>query len=187
MSSPNNYLFEACTDSVADSLAAEHGGLHRIELCSALEVGGLTPPLSLMEETIRCVKIPVHVMIRPRAGDFLYNDVEFNLMLQDVSHAKQAGAAGVVFGLLNDDGSIDIERTRTLIDAARPMKVVMHRAFDMSVDPFLSLEAIIGLGFDILLTSGQRQTAEYGLDLIKELIKRAGNRIQVMAGSGVHA
>jgi copper homeostasis protein len=104
-----------------------------------------------------------------------------------VSHAKQAGAAGVVFGLLNDDGSIDIERTRTLIDAARPMKVVMHRAFDMSVDPFLSLEAIIGLGFDILLTSGQRQTAEDGLDLIKELIKRAGNRIQVMAGSGVNA
>lgn len=186
MSSLNKYLLEACTDSIADSVEAEKCGMHRIELCSALEVGGLTPPLSLMEGVINNVSIPVHVMIRPRAGDFLYSDEEFNLMLLDIRHAKKAGAAGVVFGILTSDGSIDVERTRKLISEARPMKVTIHRAFDMSVDPFLSLEALIGLGADILLTSGQRQTAEDGLDLIKELVKRSGDRIQVMAGSGVN-
>jgi copper homeostasis protein len=186
MSSQNNYLLEACTDSVTDALEAQKAGLHRIELCSALTEGGLTPSFSLMQLAVKRLTIPVHVMIRPRAGDFLYTDEEFSLMLQDIEHAKELGAAGVVFGVLKADGTFDTERMAALIARAHPMKIVVHRAFDMTVDPFLALEAIIGLGAHIVLTSGQRQTAEDGLDLIKELVKRANGRIQILAGGGVN-
>jgi len=186
MSSRSNYLLEACVDCVADAIAAEASGVDRIELCSALSEGGLTPSQSLMEAVIGSVTIPVHVMVRPRGGDFCYNEEEFQLKVADIANAKNAGAAGVVFGLLLTDGSIDIERSARLITAARPMKVVIHRAFDMTADPFLALEEIVGLGADAILTSGQRQTAEDGLDLIKELIKRAHQRIEIMAGAGIN-
>lgn len=187
MSNRSDYLFEACTDSLADALAAQQLGVDRIELCSALSEGGLTPSMAMIEETVRQLKIPVHVMIRPRAGDFFYTDEEYQLMQKDIRFAREAGAAGVVFGILNTDGTVDAQRNARLIHAAGPMKVVFHRAFDMSVDPFLALEAIIGLGVHTLLTSGQRQTAEDGLDLIKELIKRANGRIQLLAGGGVNS
>ncbi|HEX5002275.1 MAG TPA: copper homeostasis protein CutC [Bacteroidia bacterium] len=187
MYSRSEYLFEACVDSVADAIAAEASGVDRIELCGALSEGGLTPPLSLAEEVVKRVSIPVHIMIRPRSGDFYYTDEEYRLMIADVHHAKSAGAAGVVVGLLLTDGSIDIERSAQLMTAARPLKVVFHRAFDMTADPFLALEEIVGLGADAILTSGHRQAAEDGLDLIKELIKRAHQRVQIVAGGGINS
>jgi len=180
-------LLEICTDNLETSIAAQHAGAARIELCAALIEGGLTPSFSLMQQVTKSVKIPVHVMIRPRGGDFLYSDTEFELMKADILHAKKAGAAGVVFGILRSDGSIDRERCIELVQLASPMDVAFHRAFDMTADPFFAMEEIIEIGCNILLTSGHRQTAEDGLELIRELIKRAGNRIQVMAGSGVNA
>jgi len=180
-------IIEVCADSYNIALAAHKAGAGRIELCASLVEGGLTPATSLMQKVCSDIKIPVHVMIRPRPGDFLYNTTEFDLMKADIKCAKNAGASGVVFGILNSDGSVDIERCRELINFARPMKVTFHRAFDMTVDPFLAMEEIISLGVDVLLTSGQRQVAEDGLEMIRELVKRAANRISVMAGGGVNS
>lgn len=184
---PDDMTIEICTDSLVTTLAAQHAGATRIELCAALSEGGLTPPFSLMHQVCDTVKIPVHVMIRPRGGDFLYTGEEFELMKADIAHARKAGAAGVVFGILRSDGSIDRDRCLELVRLAAPMDVAFHRAFDMTSDPFFALEEIIEIGCHILLTSGHRQTAEDGLELIRELVKRAGNRIEVMAGSGVNA
>ena len=180
-------IIEVCTDGFDLSNDAIHAGASRIELCASLAEGGITPPLSLTEKLCISAGAPVHVMIRPRGGDFLYTDHEFELMRADILHAKKAGASGVVFGILLADGSIDIMRCEVLVQLARPMKCVFHRAFDMTSDPFLALEEIITLGFDTLLTSGQRQTAEDGLEMIRELVKRARERIEVMAGGGVNA
>jgi len=183
----NKIVTEICVDNFDKALQSQESGASRIELCASLIEGGITPALSLTKLVCEKLKIPVNVMIRPRAGDFLYNNTEFELMQTDIMDAKNAGAAGVVFGILNADGSIDIDRCRYLINIARPMQVTFHRAFDMTVDPFLALEEIISIGADILLTSGQRQVAEDGLELIRELVKRSNNRIQVMAGGGVNA
>jgi copper homeostasis protein len=186
MSYQNDMIIEICTDDLATALAAQKAGASRLELCASLVEGGITPSFSLMQQVCKAVTIPVHVMIRPRGGDFLYSDEDFELMKADISHARKAGAAGVVFGILRNDGSIDRERCQELFELASPMKVTFHRAFDMSSDPFVALEEIIEIGCNILLTSGHRQTAEDGLELIRELVKRAGNRIEVMAGSGVN-
>lgn len=186
MRSQNNILIEVCTDGYEMSLDAVRNGASRLELCSAISEGGLTPALSLTESVCRDSKVPVMVMIRPRAGDFCYSRYEFDLMKDDVLHAKKAGAAGVVFGILLPDGSVDIKRCEQLIELARPMQVTFHRAFDMTSDPFLAMEEIITLGAETILTSGQRQVAEDGLELIRELVKRAGDRISIMAGSGVN-
>lgn len=180
-------LIEICADRLNTALAAEQLGATRLELCAALTEGGLTPPQSLTEAVCSQLRIPVNVMIRPRSGDFLYDDAEYRLMEQDIRYAKKAGASGVVFGVLLPDGSVDKDRCRTLIALADPLKVTFHRAFDMTSDPFLSLEEIISLGVDTLLTSGHRQTAEDGLELIRELVKRAAGRITIMAGGGINA
>ena len=184
---PSDMTIEICTDSLATSLAAETAGAGRIELCASLIEGGITPSFSLMQKVCSTVAIPVHVMIRPRGGDFLYTEAEFELMKDDILHARKAGASGVVFGVLRSDGSIDRERALELVELASPVKAVFHRAYDMTSDPFFALEEIIAIGCQIVLTSGHRQTAEDGLELIRELVKRAGNRIEVMAGSGVNA
>jgi copper homeostasis protein len=180
-------LIEICADRLNTALAAEQMGAGRLELCAALTEGGLTPPQSLIEAVCSQLHIPVNVMIRPRSGDFLYDDAEFRLMEQDIRNAKKAGASGVVFGLLLPDGSVDKDRCRMLMVLAAPLKVTFHRAFDMTSDPFLSLEEIISLGADTLLTSGHRQTAEDGLELIRELVKRASGRITIMAGGGINS
>lgn len=183
----SNLITEVCVDSYDTAVVAAKYGAARIELCAALSEGGLTPPHSLMQKVCHDLSIPVHVMIRPRAGDFLYNSSEFDLMKSDIKTAAAVGASGVVFGILNADGSVDIMRCRTLIELAKPMQVTFHRAFDMTVDPFLALEEIITLGINNLLTSGQRQVAEDGLEMIRELVKRANNRLTVMAGGGVNS
>ncbi len=187
MPSRNKITIEVCVDSFEMALLSQKAGATRIELCSSLTEGGITPALSQMEKAGEGLKIPAHIMIRPRGGDFLYSNLEFDLMKSDIRHAKRAGASGVVFGILRTDGSIDAPRCRELVELARPMHTTLHRAFDLTSDPFLALEEVISLGFNSILTSGQRQVAEDGLEMIRELVKRAGERIEVIAGSGIQS
>jgi len=149
-----NFLFELCADSVEAAQAAESGGADRIELCSELAIGGITPSLDLIRATIRTLSIPVHVLIRPRGGNFVFSLDEFDQMRQQIEQARQAGAAGVAVGALLPDGRVDVERTRELVTLSRPMKVTFHRAFDETTDLIQALEAVILTGADCLLTSG---------------------------------
>ncbi|HEY9076576.1 MAG TPA: copper homeostasis protein CutC [Anaerolineaceae bacterium] len=178
-------LFEACVDSVDAAVAAQAGGADRVELCADLLEGGCTPSPGTILLARQRLQIKMHVIIRPRGGDFCFSDVEFETMKLDIAFAKQAGADGVVIGILNPDGTVDEPRTRALIEAARPMSVTFHRAFDMTRDPFEALETLIRLGVDRVLTSGQEASVLEGLDLICELVQRAGDRITVMPGGGI--
>lgn len=178
-------LLEACIDSVEAAIAAQEGGAQRVELCANLLEGGTTPSAGTIQLTRQSIDIGLMVMIRPRGGDFCYSPVEFNVMKLNIELAKTIGAEGVVFGLLNPDGTVDRERTAELIDLARPLEVTFHRAFDMSCDPFVALETLIDLGVNRILTSGQEISALEGLDLITELVQRAGNRIIIMPGGGI--
>lgn len=178
---------EVCTEGVDMSMAAASAGASRLELCASLGLGGLTPPAGIIQQVCGKTKIPVHVMIRPRAGDFHYSESEFESMLADVSIALKFGASGIVFGILDRDGMIDMERCRRLIGEAGNMKKVFHRAFDMSADPYRSLDDIQQLGIDILLTSGRRQSALEGMEVIRQLVQRADGKLEIMAGAGVNA
>lgn len=179
-------LIEVCADGIDSAIAAQKGGAHRIELCSALSIGGLTPSKGLMESVISCLKIPVNVLIRPREGDFLYSSSEFNVIQSDIVAAKEAGASGIVIGLLNSDGTVDTLRMKELTDLCRPMSVTFHRAFDMTKDPQEALEQIIKLGCDRILTSGGYISAFAGKIMIASLVKKANNRIVIMAGAGIN-
>lgn len=179
-------IIEICVDSVESAINAEAGGADRLELCAALELGGITPGPGTIESVIANVTIPVNVMIRPRGGDFLYSDAEFEVMRRDIDFAREAGAAGIVLGILMPDGSIDFDRTAYLTEYALPMPVTFHRAFDMTDDPWQALEDIISAGVARLLTSGQCNKAADGASLISELVKLAGDRITIMPGSGLN-
>ncbi len=178
-------IFEICIDSVAGARAAREAGADRVELCAALIEGGITPSRGLIRRAREIHKIKLQVMIRPRGGDFLFNDDEFAEMEFDIDTAKSEGADGVVIGLLMPDGRIDVERSRALIERAKPLSITFHRAFDMTPDPFEALETLIGLGVDRVLTSGHEPSVLEGLPLIIELVKRAGSRIIVMPGGGI--
>ncbi len=180
-----NLLFEICIDSVEGALAAQEAGGQRVELCANLLEGGTTPTAGAIQLARQKIDIGLNVMIRPRGGDFCYSPVEIEVMKLDIQTAKQLGADGVVIGLLNPDGTIDAGQTRALVELARPLSVTFHRAFDMTRDPFEALETLISLGLDRVLTSGQEQTVLEGVDLITELIRRAGDRIIVMPGGGI--
>jgi copper homeostasis protein len=173
-------VFEVCVDSVESAAAAEKGGAARVELCCALLEGGLTPSAGAIALARKNLRIGLNVIIRPRGGDFLYTASEHQVMLEDVGTAKELGADGVVIGVLTASGDVDVERTRALVERARPMSVTFHRAFDMTRDPFAALEALVGLGIDRVLTSGQEESALEGLDLLRELVSRASDRIVVM-------
>ena len=178
---------EVCVETVESAIAAERGGAHRIELCSALLEGGLTPSYGLILQTLKQLTIPVYVMIRPRGGDFLYSAMEFQIMQQDILQAKSLGAAGVVLGILTADGRIDVERTRHLVQLAGPMEVTFHRAFDRSADLSQSLEDVIATGADRILTSGGATVVTAGMEQAAAVFRQAAGRIAIMAGSGVNA
>ncbi len=178
---------EICVDSLESALAAQTGGAQRIELCVALAEGGLTPSLGLLRAVRARMSIAVNVLIRPRGGDFLYSEEEVAIMRTDIALAAEAGADGVVFGLLTEYSDVDRERTRRLIELARPMQVTFHRALDMTRDPQGALEEIILAGADCVLTSGAEPTALLGRHRIRALVQAAGDRIRVMAGGGVRS
>jgi len=182
-----NFLLEICVDSVDSAIAAQEGGADRVELCANLGDGGTTPSAGLIATARRHLRIGLHVLIRPRGGDFCYSAVEFESMKSDVAFAKNLGADGVVFGILKSDHTVDVERMRSLVDLARPLSVTFHRAFDVVTEPLRALEEIIALGIDRLLTSGQAETARAGLPLIAHLAQKAAGRIRIMPGGGVNA
>ncbi len=183
----NSINFEVCTDSFEGALAAAKYGAKRIELCQALSVGGLTPNYGLIKECADNASVEVHVMIRHKEGGFVYDDADVDIMKKDIRAAKKAGAKGVVFGILDVEYKVS-EKNKILANWAKDfdLEVTFHRAFDFVKDPFESLEKIILYGFDRLLTSGKKETAFEGLDLIAQLQEKYGNRIQIMAGSGVN-
>jgi copper homeostasis protein len=181
-----NFLFELCAESVEAARAGEFGGADRIELCSHLSVGGVTPDLSLIAATTRALSIPVHILIRPRSGDFVFSSEEFELMKDQIQQAKQAGAGGVAVGVLRLDGSVDIERSRELVNFSRPLNVTFHRAFDETVDLSEALEAVIETGADCLLTSGGATDVLAGADSIARLHMQAGDRVEIMAAGGLN-
>lgn len=178
---------EVCVDSVISALSAERGGADRIELCGSLNEGGITPSAGLIETVRRGLKIPMHVMIRPRGGDFLYDADEFEIMRCDIEIAKRLGAHGVVFGILDPDGKVNVVQTRELVEAARPLAVTFHRAFDMTADLFEALEDVCSSGADRVLTSGAEQTSLEGAETIAALVRKAKDRIVVMPGSGINS
>jgi copper homeostasis protein len=179
-------LIEICVDSLESGLSAHRGGADRIELAAGLSEGGVTPGPGTIRHLREFLRIPIHVLVRPRPGDFLYSADEFEAMRRDVEFCRLWGADGVVFGILRENGSVDEERTGQLVSAAGPMAVTFHRAFDVCADPFKAMEALIGLGVKRILTSGQKATAELGAGLIAELVQHSKDRIAIMAGGGLN-
>ena len=177
---------EICVDCFESALAAQQGGAHRIEICGSLASGGTTPSLGLVRQCVQRCQIPSVVMIRPNDAGFVYNEDDLSTMLHDIKVVKQLGVQGIVFGALTPDGSVDVQAMQQLIEAARPLQITFHRAFDVARDPLKALDAIIELGIDRLLTSGQSATAEKGVPLIRQLVDRAGDRLTVMAGAGIN-
>lgn len=175
-------LIEVCVDSVESALRAQEGGANRVELCDNLLEGGTTPSAGAIAVARERLTIGLHVIIRPRGGDFCYSDAEMESMRRDVDVARQIGADGVVIGLLEPDGDIDVPRTRELLERARPLSVTFHRAFDVARDPERALDQLVGMGVDRLLTTGQEPTILEGLELVAALARRAGGRLIVMPG-----
>lgn len=178
-------LVEICIDSVESALAAQEGGAHRVELCDNLFEGGTTPSIGMIQAVRKAISIDLHIIVRPRGGDFCYSGYEMEVMKTDIAAARAAGAQGVVIGVLEPEGRIDRTATQDLIACARPLRVTFHRAFDMTRDPFEALDTLIDLGVERVLTSGLEATAWEGADLIAALTTHAGDRIVVMPGSGI--
>lgn len=177
---------EVCAYSLESCINAQAGGAGRIELCGGLGEGGTTPSAGLIELVRQHIDIDIFVMIRPRGGDFVYDIFEEEIMRKDIDLAKKLGANGVVLGILTSDGQVDVARTKSLVDYAKPMKVTFHRAFDLTPDPIKALRAVIETGAERILTSGQKPTAVEGISLLEQLSKEAGNSIEIMAGAGVN-
>jgi copper homeostasis protein len=181
----SKFIIEIATSDFASSQSAAKGGADRIELCDNLAEGGTTQSYSAIKYCREQLNVQLFPIIRPRGGDFLYNPDEYNIMVNDVRICKELNCDGVVIGLLNGDGTIDLERTARLVELAYPMEVTFHRAFDRCVDPFAALEQLIRVGCNRILTSGQRPTVMEGIELIEKLVKAADERIVIMPGSGV--
>lgn len=180
------YMFEICANSAESCLAAQQGGAHRVELCASMPEGGTTPSYGEIKLARKLIDIRLHVIIRPRGGDFLYSPLELDIMEEDIKMARQAGADGVVFGCLKSDGTLDMPAMERLMKAAEGMSVTCHRAFDYVADPFSAMEQLIDLKVDRILTSGQQVNALKGAPLLAELVKKADGRIIILAGCGVN-
>ena len=181
------FQFEVCANSVESCLAAQKGGAHRVELCAGIPEGGTTPSygeILIARKLLTTTRL--HVIIRPRGGDFLYTDLEMERMIADIDMARTLGVDGVVFGCLTENGDIDIQRNQLLMEHAKGLSVTFHRAFDRCRNPKEALEQLITLGFNRILTSGAQPTAEEGIGLLKELHEQAAGRITILAGCGVN-
>jgi Uncharacterized protein involved in copper resistance len=181
-----NYKLEICVDTVGSAIEAQNAGADRVELCNNLSEGGTTPGIGTISSARNNLTIGLHVMIRPRGGDFLYSDLEYDIMRREIDKCGECGVDGIVLGILESKGTIDIERTAKLIEFARPMSVTFHRAFDMCSDPFKSLDDVIATGAERLLTSGLKNKADEGTELISQLVRQAGKKIIIMPGSGIN-
>lgn len=180
-------ILEICVESYDSAKIAQDASADRIELCSALDLGGLTPSFALLRQIKQQLSIPVHVLIRSRAGDFCYDDLEYDTMAEEIKLSKIFGADGVVLGILTSGGEVDIPRTKELVNLAHPMTATFHRAFDFTKDMDAALEAVIKTGCKRILTSGGAQKAIQGLPKIKELTEKAQGRILIMPGSGINS
>lgn len=181
------YTLECCVDSVESAVCAKEGGADRLELCANLVIGGTTPTLALFEEIRKTVDIRIHVLIRPRFGDFLYTPHEAAVICREIDTFRRAGAEGVVIGSLTPDGSLHMEQMKRFLDCAGDLSVTLHRAFDMCSDPFTALEQAKELGISTILTSGQAPSCIAGLTRMKELLAAAGGDITILAGAGINA
>jgi len=179
-------IIEVCAESYEYAMKAEKAGADRIELCRDLYLDGLTPDYESAKRTIDSLNIPVFILIRPREGDFVYSNEEFELMKQDIVKFKEMGCKGIVSGVLNNNKSIDIERTQELVELSRPLEFTFHRAFDIVSNPSKEIENLIELGVERVLTSGQKNKALEGLELLEELRNKSNNKIIVMPGSGIN-
>ena len=181
-----NFSLEICVDNVESAIDAQNAGANRVELCNNLPEGGTTPGFGTISSARNNLTIGLHVMIRPRGGDFLYSDLEYDIMRREIESCGEYGVDGIVLGILESGGTIDVERTARLIDFARPMSATFHRAFDMCNDPFKGLDDVIATGAERLLTSGLKNTACEGTELINQLVRQAGKKIIIMPGSGIN-
>lgn len=183
----DKYILECCVDSVESAIAAAEGGADRLELCAALVIGGISPGIALFEQVRAHCKLPVRVLLRPRFGDFLYTDYEFQILKKEVALFREAGAEGVVIGCLQADGGLHMEQMRELIDKAGDMKITLHRAYDVCADPIKAYEQARELGIDTILTSGQEKECLLGLPLLKQLdaLQKETGGPRIMAGAGV--
>ena len=179
-------IIEVCAESYEYAVKAEKAGADRIELCRDLHLAGLTPNYESAKRTIDTLDIPVFILIRPRGGDFIYSDEEFELMKSDIVKFKEMGCKGIVSGVLNSDNSIDINRTKELVELSKPLEFTFHRAFDIVSNPLNEIENLIELRIDRVLTSGQKEKAIDGLVLLKKLNSISKNRIKIMPGSGIN-
>ena len=177
-------LVEICANSYQSAINAEKAGAHRIELCSELAVGGITPSYGLLKKVLENISIPVHVLIRPRSGDFNYSEAEFQIMKENIQLCEEMGCAGIVSGVLNVDMTIDLNRTLELITLSKPMSFTFHRAFDWVINPVESIQQLESIGVDCVLTSGQELTAEYGLSLLNQL--KDLTQVTIMPGGGIN-
>tara|TARA_S200000501_G_C20592914_1_gene642383 strand:- start:99 stop:728 length:630 start_codon:yes stop_codon:yes gene_type:complete len=178
-------IIEVCTESYEYAEKAEKAGADRIELCKDLHLDGITPDYETAKKTIDSLNIPVFILIRPRKGDFIYSDEEFVLMKQDILKFKEMGCKGIVSGILNLDKSIDLKRTKKLIELSRPLEFTFHRAFDIVSDPLKEIENLVKIGVNRVLTSGQKDKAIEGLELLDKLKNISNNRLIIMPGSGI--
>lgn len=180
-------VLEVAANSLSSALAAQQGGAARIELCAALEIGGITPSAGVIAQVRKHLSIPLHVLVRPRAGDFVYSQDEHATMLADIAHCASASCDGVVVGALDENGDVDIERCRELVSAAATLDLTFHRAIDVCRDPARALEDIIALGFHRVLSSGGAASAVAGAAKLRQMIEQADGRIVVMPGAGIDA
>ncbi|SHJ11254.1 copper homeostasis protein [Clostridium amylolyticum] len=182
-----SYVLEACVDSVESAMEAVKGGANRLELCGDLIIGGTTPNINLFKLIKEKTDVKINVLIRPRYGDFCYTQDEFEIIKRDIKIFKEAGANGVVIGILKPDGALDLERMRELMALAEGMHVTLHRAFDVCKNPFEALEEAKNLGVKSILTSGQKNKCTEGIELLKELVEKSEDKIEILIGSGINS